>query len=168
MSKVITFSRVFPADHPKAGEPTYFVEKLVKSFNQIRPPHDVPDEIFSKEMYYICEPKHHTIRSGNRWKAGDTFSPRVWSGKPYQSKQIIIAPDLEVKKTYSLVLGLNSKDFYLNGIRITPDDMLFIAENDGLKLSEFLSWFKYPKPFTGQIICWQEMKEYDLLINHLK
>jgi hypothetical protein len=32
MSKVITFSRVFPSYHPKKGQPTYFVEKLYKSF----------------------------------------------------------------------------------------------------------------------------------------
>jgi hypothetical protein len=30
MSKVIMFSRVFPAYHEKAGQPTYFVEKLLK------------------------------------------------------------------------------------------------------------------------------------------
>ncbi|MGL4598529.1 MAG: hypothetical protein ACRCYO_13510 [Bacteroidia bacterium] len=28
MAKVITFSRVFPAHHPKKGQPTHFVEKV--------------------------------------------------------------------------------------------------------------------------------------------
>jgi hypothetical protein len=28
MAKVITFSRFFPAYHPRKGEPTYFVEKI--------------------------------------------------------------------------------------------------------------------------------------------
>ena len=31
MSKVIIFSRVFPAYHQKVGQPTYFVEKLWQS-----------------------------------------------------------------------------------------------------------------------------------------
>jgi hypothetical protein len=30
MSKVLTFSRVFPSYHPKAGHPTYFVEKMLQ------------------------------------------------------------------------------------------------------------------------------------------
>lgn len=33
MSKVITFSRTFPAYHPRKGEPTYFVEKFWTSIN---------------------------------------------------------------------------------------------------------------------------------------
>lgn len=31
MAKVITFSRVFPSYHPKAGQPTYFVEAIYKA-----------------------------------------------------------------------------------------------------------------------------------------
>lgn len=31
MAKVITFSRQFPSYHPKAGQPTYFVEKVLRS-----------------------------------------------------------------------------------------------------------------------------------------
>ncbi len=31
-----------------------------------------------------------------------------------------------------------------------------IAKNDGLDIDEFMAWFKYPKPFEGQIICWNE------------
>ena len=29
MARIITFSRTFPAYHPKAGEPTYFVEMIL-------------------------------------------------------------------------------------------------------------------------------------------
>jgi hypothetical protein len=32
MSRVLTFSRVFPAYHPKAGQPTGFVEKIWKGY----------------------------------------------------------------------------------------------------------------------------------------
>lgn len=40
----------------------------------------------------ISDQKHHTIRAGNRFKTGDYFSPRVWSGSPYNSKQLNMRP----------------------------------------------------------------------------
>lgn len=174
MSKVLTFSRKFPAYHPKAGQPTYFVEKIAKSLHKSGlAPWDIPDEIFCQEMYYLSEPKNHTIRAGNRWKVGDKFSPRVWgddinpkSGKSgaYQSKQIIIAPDIEVKKVW---------EFFINGGEFKIDDNIYggesesifellelIALNDGLNRHDLMAWFKYPKPFSGQIICWNENVNY--------
>jgi len=136
MSKVITFSRVFPKYHPKAGQPTYFVEKI------------------------LAKAKVHTIRNGNRWKVGDKFSPRIWSDKPYKSKQIIFSTDIEIKKVFSFSKDLISEHFYLNGIETHPDDLMEIAKNDGLELSDLLLWFQYPKPFNGQIICWSEDVSY--------
>lgn len=59
MSRVITFSRVFPSYHP-----------IIPSA---------------------------PVTAG---KVGDKFSPRVWSGKPYRSKMITIAPDIEVKQIW--------------------------------------------------------------------
>jgi len=161
MSRVITFSRTFPAYHPKAGQPTYFVEKFTRSRILMgERPCDISDEIFSTEMYYICEPKNHTIRAGSRWKVGDKFSPRVWSGKPYQSKQIIIAPDIEIKKTWDFTIDLISPSICLNGFPLGSNNLIEIATNDGLNVDELLAWFKFPKPYTGQIICWNENVNY--------
>jgi hypothetical protein len=98
MSKVITFSRVFPKYHPKAGQPTYFVEKFLSSINYKY--YDEDRQFNPRLSVDIFEPKHHTIRNGNRWKVGDKFSPRVWSGKPYNSKQIILSDDVEIKQIY--------------------------------------------------------------------
>ena len=169
MSKIIIFSRVFPSYHPKSGEETFFVEKILKGLinnnvyplvgkNSLNIPISMIDKI--KE----CEPKYHTIRAGNRWKDGDKFSPRVWSGKPYRSKQIIIAPDIEIKKIWNI--EIKNRDFYLcenegclfdlvNSISpIKTETLGNIANNDGLELMDFLAWFQFPKPFKGQIICW--------------
>jgi hypothetical protein len=33
--KVITFSRTYPSYHPKAGQPTYFVEKVWSSLDKL-------------------------------------------------------------------------------------------------------------------------------------
>lgn len=163
MSKVITFSRVFPVYHPKAGQPTNFIEKIYAGLADIYEDFKIPNDandFWDFHEYYNSKPKFHTIRGGNRWKVGDKFSPRVWSGKPYNSKQIILAPDIEVKKVWSFSKDLISKNFYLNGIEVQPDSLLEIAKNDGLEIAELLLWFQYPKPFNGQIICWNDKINY--------
>lgn len=168
MSKVITFSRVFPAYHPKAGELTHFVEKIWTSINaNVAEADGLPDE---RERYCFekYSPKHHTIRSGNRFKAGEYFSPRVWSGKPYNSKQIIIAPDLKIEKAWNVEV---EKDSFRNddgAITVITKIIIegkhkteyyeMLAQNDGLTLNDLCCWF--PKPFKGQIICWNKNIEY--------
>lgn len=45
MAKVITFSRTFPSYHPKAGQPTYFVEKFYNSLFSRNNLMDYPKEM---------------------------------------------------------------------------------------------------------------------------
>lgn len=183
MSKVITFSMVFPAYHPKAGQPTNFLNKIYAGLADINPDFKIPNDandFWDWDGYYNCDsPKFHTIRAGHRWKVGDKFSPRIWSGKPYQSKQIIIAPDIEIKKiwelkTWDMMTGLYDektnpsakKDNWLTEIKgsedkywssfILPD----LAKNDGLSIKDLLAWFKFPSEFSGQVICWNDKTEY--------
>lgn len=183
MSKVITFSRVFPAYHPKKGQPTFFVEKIWQSFgiNPLFPspslsihnthlPYDIV-HLVGDDLVYLHEyvPKHHTICAGNRWKVGDKFSPRVWSGKPYNSKQIIIAPDIEIKKIWDVKV---EKEVYYNensGVNVITKISINgahktsnyepLAKNDGLCLDDLCNWFA--KPMIGQIICWSKNVNYD-------
>lgn len=70
---VLMVSRFFPAGHPKAGQPTGFVEKILSG------------------------EKIHTIRSNWKiWKkridevqhGKAVISLRYWSGAPYRSKQV--------------------------------------------------------------------------------
>lgn len=166
MSRVITFSRVFPSYHPRKGEPTYFVEQIIKGL-----PYSLHDDsawgnielctklVLAIDKWKDLGRKYHTIRAGHRFKVGDKFSPRVWSGKPYASKQIQFAPDIEVRKVYSFSIGLAA--IYIDQQRWI--DKVFIgkvAGNDGLELQDFLDWFQYPKPFDGQVICWNENINY--------
>lgn len=207
MSKVLTFSRHFPAYHPKAGQPTGFIESIVNSGVIGCPEFDTGSSIdllklnpnlkwqvvfeyaktWNTTIAAFGNGKHHTIRSGDRFKAGDWFSPRVWSGKPYQSKQIIIAPDIQVKKVWDFKLTTEDDDgendwSYINflGKQYTCygyggyDDnlMVEIAKNDGLEIRDFYDWFigkgrtskqidnNESKIFTGQIICWNENINY--------
>jgi hypothetical protein len=173
MSKVITFSRTFPAYHPKAGQPTYFVEKLWNSVF----PSDIPQQYrqpfesanFKDSILWSCRTrgtKHHTIRGGNRFKVGDKFSPRVWSGVPYRSKQIVIAPDIEVVKTWDFFLDIDNDVRVNNQWMDGWDEVIDIARNDGLELGDFYRWFdrspEYQKTkcFEGQIICWSNTVNY--------
>jgi len=165
MSRIITFSRTFPAYHLKKGEQTLFVEKLMLGF----PPFEQITDLFSvlplaldrlTEIY----PKYHTIRSGSRWKIGDKFSPRVWSGKPYASKMITIAPDIEIKQIWTFECDENGV-ISVGGFYCDTRTEKQIAKNDGLSLEDFKEWlvmpcFKSKKPFKGQIICWNENLEY--------
>jgi hypothetical protein len=149
---------VFPKHHPKAGQPTGFIEKIFHSIYK-----DKPSMFFDAKLGdiwlnpHLTGVKHHTIRSGNRWKVGDKSSPRVWSGKPYASKQIAIADDLEIKQIFDFQIANN--EIYINGKKSSRSN-IDLAINDGLDYKDLLNWFQFPKPFKGQIICWNESVNY--------
>lgn len=173
MAKVITFSTKFPSYHPKAGQETNFIQKFWTSIS-VPLPVSVDAIALEDEAWKLLQhdwtPKHHTIRAGSRWKVGDKFSPRIWSGKPYNSKQLILADDVEIKNIYDFEIKTAYKDLPLDyetdiiiNHRFYHTDssiMKIIAQNDGLSLAELLQWFKYPKEFKGQIICWNELVNY--------
>lgn len=183
MARVITFSRFFPANHPKKGEPTFFVEKIWA--------HLILTEKFDWESCesFLCgfwcegmfsmkkvedfvhenEAKTHTIREGNRWKKDDVFSPRVWGGKPYNSSQIVFAPELTIPKTEiigtvnynvdgkekDIRFWVPSGQFSRNGVELKRtlfhSEAMEVAKNDGLLYSDFRAWFN-KGDFEGQKI----------------
>lgn len=184
MAKVITFSRVFPADHPKAGQPTYFVEKFLKGRPTTiekepwNPEKSLAEQLpFAFDIWDKLTPKYHTIRSGNRWKAGEYFSPRVWGDNinpktgrkgPYHSNQITIAPDTLIEKVWDVIIFAEPSQSIICLPTESPSlfQMLSLGEvavNDGLEINDFERWFN-PKrksvEFHGQIICWNSKVEY--------
>lgn len=190
MSKVLTFSRVFPSYHPKAGQPTHFVEKIWQSLGGPTHEHAMafaerPGDYTSSIAWgyrMVDGIKHHTIRAGQHWKVGDWFRPVVWgndvnpkSGRsgPYHSKQITFAPDIQVKKTWDFEMDAcgvcsiakpGEQQIYTFDYSEDMDD--HIAANDGLSPEDFYWWFsrspefKKKEGFEGQIICWNENIEY--------
>ena len=94
--------------------------------------------------------KHHTVRLGRRWKTGDMASIRVWGNDinpksnrsgPYHSKQIIIAPDVEVTVT-NIVIECTGN--YFQPMKPTIIQNMFklissgeLTQNDGLSLDDF-------------------------------
>lgn len=171
MSKVIIFSEFFPKFHPKAGQPTFFVEKIWEELANIANRDSVVAEILRQallerlDLYStsrIVEPKHHTIRRGHRWKVGDWFSPRVWSGMPYRSKQIQFAPDIQVKKVWNVEISFQLGVIGIDGFWHLTDyeQILYLmAANDGISTEDFISWIG-SKNFSGQIICWNDKITY--------
>lgn len=178
MAKVITLSKAFPSYHPMKGKPTYFALKTWLSVN------DLPDNPYKNVLEMIqdlnggkfdmgqlkefvlesaspqiVQPKHHTIRAAKRWKAGDKCSLRQWSDKPYNSPQIIIAPELMIARTIDFEMDLNGI-YSLNGKYNVPADDWALAQNDGLTDIEMFHWFMKaydkPKAFSGQVIIWND------------
>lgn len=167
--KVLTFARHFPAGHCRKGEPTYFVEQILnavmpRGVNGIIDRNAIDRKVLDIINDFVILDgrleKHHTIRAGARFKPGDMASLRVWSNKPYRSKQIEFA-QVEVKKVWVVRIEF-SKDIIwvqINGGMRTYAFQNELAKNDGLELQDFIDWFKgHPKKgsevFTGQIICW--------------
>lgn len=186
MARVLPFSQSYPSYHQRAGAPTYFVEQIWNGFKALRAestsdmednvnklnkhlPHDIVYK-FLKNLHnqtVFFTTKYHTIRIGNRWKVGDMFSPRVWSGKPYNSKQIILAPDIEVKKVWNIeiysegddIIQIIQTDGFNKGELIEIEE---VAANDGLSYADFVNWFPVKKgeSIFAQIICWNQNIQY--------
>ena len=178
---VIIYSTHFPAKHLYHGEQTFFVPKIWKSFadeSYVLPSSfqkyiDDYTKMFSGKkpidlmsIYFESEPKYHTIRAGNRWRVGDIFSPRIWTGRPYASKQFEFAPPITIKKIFDIYINLwqTSPVLILNGKNQDYKTLELLAKNDGLSETDFVEWFKiHPKSkdgFTGQVICWNENIQY--------
>lgn len=182
----ILFSRQYMKGHPRSGENTYFVEKILNSLG-IDYTHvdyllnlkrwnakSITDgrltfeelESFWLGLNKTKKQKGHTVRAGfKNIKAGDAFDPRVWCGRPYTGSQIQFAPEITVKKVWDIEMiydqdrnKLFSSDS--NHPKEIFDDKLLseIAHNDGLELEDFKNWFNLG--FVGRIICWSEKIDY--------
>lgn len=177
--KVITFSKYFPKKHPRSGMPTYFPEKIwggllelgvisLSKTVELSRATGIGNWNMNTIRHANLGFKYHTIRAGDRWKVGEQFSPRVWSGKPYASKQVEIAPPITIEKIWEF--GINKTDYFIKDSKgiirtILRNDLREIAMNDGLERDDFESWFAiHPKKgenyFTGQILCWNPNINY--------
>lgn len=167
MGKVIILGRSFPAYHPKSGEPTWFVEKVWGSllscgkmsifdtigyeaeYQKYFPCGDNPNESVAAHS-----PKHHTIQPSKQWKTGDMASIRVWSGKPYRSQQIAIAPDVRITVKEFEIDKLGH--IFIDGKKCEYD-VETLAVNDGLDIDDMFSLFNV-LPFSGQMLIWSDVK----------
>lgn len=168
------FSTKFPSKHPKEGQPTYFVEKILNSLeidfrnkeylhmlialNKEKNQH-LLQPFFENLNHSIFDEKIHTIRVDTKKPIYYTFTPEIWSGKPYNSTPIIFAPKISAKTqiisiypSYDVYVSINY--FGTFGTENIHD----LAKNDGLLHNDFRDWFTpsiKKKGFIGQIIRWK-------------
>jgi hypothetical protein len=160
----LPLSRVFPATHPKAGEPTYFEYKIRKAIG------------ISCVCRY-CDPKFHTIRAINP-DAKKTWFDKIkevqegnavlvvyeWNEKPYSKDgctNLFVFGTGAVKEFIDELLSteryrtaipvidngigvraikfITESTINANGKLILSEDL---ARNDGLSEPDFRAWFK--------------------------
>jgi hypothetical protein len=173
MTKVRTFSRIFPKGHVNEVKQTLFVEKILNGLSV----NYQSDEYYNKllllndknikngklsyediETFFISlqnteQTKYHTIRNGFSIKNGDKLSPRVWFGKPYSSPQIIFYEDLTIHSLQNFK-NLIKENWCVDGKLLYDSGCELLSYNNGLTHEQMLSWFN--KEIDGQIICWKK------------
>jgi hypothetical protein len=165
--KAITFSTKFPTYHPKAGKPTFFEEQLCSClltidwefYSEFLQPKAKPK--FSKPACYYNKFNHkgQTIRKGYRFNIGERFSPRIWSGRPYWTPQIVFAPEVLITKVWNF--KIENRTLFIDGKKVKPATLALLAKNDGFEnTKDFLEWLQFPRDFEGQIICWDNRINY--------
>lgn len=149
---VLTLSKKFPAKHYRAGEKTYFKNKIEHA--------NIDPYYINGDKVPVGEPqmKLHTIRANwplwsKRFEKIDRgeacLSVRQWTGKPYASKQVELC-----KLTKEDGIGVQQICFPTKGRdgivslhypnidgRIVDADK--VATNDGLITTDWYSWFRY-------------------------
>ena len=135
---VLTVSLTFPKTHKKAGEQTFFKEKLINGLAQLQGEDCKIHTIRSN--YDLWSKRIAEIQSGNA-----NLSIRYWSGKPYNSKQVEIC---QLDKNSGIgVQILFFDECKINKPLIADSSKTFIlpsliAKNDGLSLEDFKEWFR--------------------------
>lgn len=157
---VLILSKTFPVTHPKAGQPTYFNQKLMRAVYRDFSDIDVVDREWIKPSVRdrFIPAKLHTIRGNyERWKkiidevrSGEAIlSVRQWTGKPYNSKQEEIQrfTNRDYISVQKLVFDNSMIDplcYPIIGDGPFADELANdeeLAANDGLSLADWRAWF---------------------------
>ena len=141
-------SRIFPKGHPRAIEPTYFVEQIKNSlieFSDEASCYDNGDVIVNKKLhtirsnYPLWEKRMKEVQEGRA-----VIELFYWSGKPYNSPQIVFATldkdsgcGVQELSYHGLMPCVRIGEHEQNAL-ITSD----LAKNDGLSFDDFKAWFK--------------------------
>lgn len=185
MAKVIPVARHFLGKHPRKGEPTYFVEQILNAldidyrksqfFFDLIKLNKHNEKIRDYMLFEFCtslnhectDKKLHTVRNGHRWQKRELASLRIWSEDPYNSPQIIFAPDQKLEEVYDLSITKHSSVFSIQAdnklfTQLSLDQEKKLAKNDGLSHEDMKRWF-IPNFATfegmnGQILCWKDPK----------
>jgi len=187
---LISFSQKYPSHHYRKGDRTAFASQILNYFGvdfkalsyleklaelnakklddgKITMQHLV-DFQKSMDKHSFQHRKLHTARSRNRWKAGDTFSPVVWTAQPYYSPQIIFWEPIVIKATENMSFDKVVLDTWVEKKILQPKVKGIFAKNDGFfsmsSVMDMENWFqkdvKKEPIFHGQIIHWSDEVRY--------
>ncbi len=135
----IPVSQVFPATHPRAGEPTYFPDRIHGAIE--------PIEGMWKKLHTIRANYELWAKRFEKINRGEAvLQLYYWRGKPYRSK------------TATICLLSKNDGIGIQKVNLYQDETAFIrtsnnfllaekkwsdlAKNDGLSLDDFKVWFK--------------------------
>ena len=153
---VLTVSLTFPKTHKRAGDYTFFSEKILLAIGKIEEAKFI--EEFGELLF-----KLHTIRANYElWakrikeiqEGKAILSIRYWSGKPYHSKQVEICRQDKDSGIgiQELVFSSESNPLPFSDVGIHSENAVVwkafdfneckIYQNDGLSLEDFKDWFR--------------------------
>jgi hypothetical protein len=164
-----------------AGQPNYFIDKIwsglltdLKVNVLVAYVHRYKyrdkfekDELFLWDKETI-KPKFHTIRTGNRWKAGMQIHPVINNRTKDRFQfaptiECISVQKIEIKEVLMtqtdkcVVVGNKIFVVEVDGVRLRIHTIKFLAINDGFPTVEaFFQYFN--TDFKGQIIHWTDLK----------
>jgi hypothetical protein len=149
-----------------AGQPNYFIQKIWMSLkiehkqrayeyywdqhvHEIEKPWDVADAVIT--------PKLHTIRAGNRWKAGMKIHPVI---NNRTKNRFQFAPTMQCTFVQNIdIHWVNGIVWvYIDGNLNTDfSELTKLSTNDGFDSAEdFFAYFN--TDFKGQIIHWTDLR----------
>lgn len=139
---VLMVSERFPQTHKRKGELTYFPTKI-KNGEKI---HTI------RANYDLWEKRINDIKNGLA-----RLSVRVWTGKPYKSKQqqlfeFTAVSGIDIQK---LEDPTNFVYAVIDGKKCNWED---VAKNDGLSFDDFCEWFKVRKNSPMAVIHFTEWR----------
>ncbi|WP_418989279.1 hypothetical protein [Alistipes sp.] len=126
MKKVnLVISRKFPVKHPRAGQTTGLLDKLLKGTKI----HTIRDNI----GYW--EEKIAKVNAGEMY-----ISAKIWLDRPYKS------PQQEMRRFTKAGLQTIEMDYQNGRLSVRIDGRKYteletLAGNDGLSLEDFIGWF---------------------------
>lgn len=163
----LMISRTFMKSHPRAGQETYFMSKILLNFNQVVV-QDVDGKQFPVEPVHSSkmvldiikqdfDPKLHTLRPNyDLWahraeeiNAGRAvLSLRQWTGKPYRSKQNEFIRLEKIGVQRAKVVHAPIAPGFPSSVGVFIDGRIKniheVAKNDGLSVDDFCHWFGKP------------------------
>lgn len=130
---VITLSKNFPANHPRKGEPTGFLEKFLNGqtgTGEVKKLHTI------RANYPLWEQRIKEIQNGNA-----VLSVRQWSGRPYASKQVEIAKLSALDGVGIQMLRFYDGHIFYPMVEDCHLSIIEISNNDGLSTDDWINWF---------------------------